>query len=337
MSYRSIGVRAAICALTVSADAAVADESLSDPAERQSPDEAFWTGPLLASSASTLPQGHFLVEPYLYDSIAYGRFDSHGTRHSAPHEHDFGSLTYLLYGLTDTVTIGLIPRFGFRQVSGGQSSSGIGTGDLALQGQYRLTQFQEGSWIPTISLVAAETFPTGKYDRLDGRPSDGFGRGAYTTTLSVYAQSYFWMRNGRILRTRLDLSYSVSDHVSLQDVSVYGTPTGFRGHASPGDSFVADLAFEYSATRNWVVALDLVCERDGNTRLSGSYLRDYGSGLESISVQRGSGSSDTLFLAPAFEYNWSGKLGVIVGARLAAAGRNATATVTPVAAINYVY
>ena len=35
----------------------------------QSLDDAWWTGPMLAPSAATLPRGHFLIEPYLFDVI----------------------------------------------------------------------------------------------------------------------------------------------------------------------------------------------------------------------------------------------------------------------------
>jgi hypothetical protein len=50
---------------------------------RQALDEAWWTGPLLASGASTLPKGRALIEPYLYDSKPYGRIDADGDRHDA--------------------------------------------------------------------------------------------------------------------------------------------------------------------------------------------------------------------------------------------------------------
>jgi hypothetical protein len=36
----------------------------------QSLDDAWWTGPLVAYSAHSLPQGHLLIEPYLYDVSA---------------------------------------------------------------------------------------------------------------------------------------------------------------------------------------------------------------------------------------------------------------------------
>ena len=237
-----------ICALTL-AGVASADETNGADLGRQALADAWWTGPILAASASTLPTGHVLVEPYLFDVVSHARFDDAGNRQRVPHEHNVGSLTYILYGLTDRVTVGMIPTFSWRSGANG-GSSGPGVGDLQLQGQVRLTQFREGRPVPTISLVVGETLPTGRYDRLDGHPNDGFGSGVHTTTVSVYSQHYFWMPNGRILRTRLDLSYAFSDTARLEDTSVYGTTSGFRGSAQPGDSFVADLAFEGARARH---------------------------------------------------------------------------------------
>jgi hypothetical protein len=103
--------------------------------------------------------------------------------------------------------------------------------------------------VPTTALVVQEGLPLGKYDRLGSRPSDGLGGGAYTTQLSLYSQTYFWMPNGRLLRTRLDVSNTFSNSVRIEDVSVYGTGDGFRGRASPGMSQFVDLAGEYSVTQ----------------------------------------------------------------------------------------
>jgi hypothetical protein len=205
-------------------------------------------------------------------------------------------------------------------------------GDWTLQGQYKLTDFHEGSFIPTISLNIAETFPTGKFDRLN-RASDGFGAGAYTSILSLYSQTYFWMPNGRLLRTRLNLSYALSNRVALQDMSVYGTENGFLGHADPGASLYGDLAFEYSITRKWVAAMDFWLEQDNPTRVAGYD----GGGGALIPFSQSSGLGRELYLAPALEYNWSGAMGVILGARIFAAGRSETALVTPVIAFNYVH
>jgi hypothetical protein len=311
----------------LTAPAAVADTTRA----RQSPEDAWWTGPLLASTAATLPQGHLYVEPYVYDVVPYARFDSAGHSHSVRHVNDFGSLTYINYGVTDSFTVGMIPRFAYEWASGGPSSQGIGVGDPSVQIQYRLSQFHPGSWIPTFSLNLQESLPLGRYDRLQ-RQGEGFGSGAWTTTLGAYFQSLFWMPNGRILRARLDLSYATSAAVSVEGESVYGTALGFQGHANPGDAATAVLAFEYSVTRNWVAACDFWYERDGNTRVYGS--EQAPAGLRT-SVDVDSGSSRQFIFAPAIEYNWSARTGIIFGARVVGAGRNATGSVTPVAAFSY--
>lgn len=290
----------------------------------QARDDAWWTGPLLAASPGSLTPGHFLIEPYLFDAIPQGHYDNDGKRHPVPHANDFGSQSYLLYGLTDEVGIGLIPRFGFNANSVARDSSKVGVGDLTVQAQYGLTRFHAGSWIPTTAVVVQETLPTGKYDRLGDRPADGFGSGAYSTNVALYSQYFFWMPNGRILRTRLDLSYQISGSAGVRDVSVYGTEEGFRGRARPGNVTVVDAAGEYSLTRNWVLALDAVYEHDGSTHV-------YGSG-----THFDSGPARTWSLAPAIEYNFNSRIGIIAGAKLTVAGRNATAVVIPVAAVNIV-
>lgn len=301
---------------------------------RESLDDAWWTGPMLAASASTLPRGHFLIEPYFYDVSVQGQYDAGGTRRSTTHSNGFGSLTYLLYGVADRVSVGMIPVAGFNTVSSGLNSSGVAFGDLSLQAQYRLTQFQVGSHVPTVSVVLQETLPTGKYDHLGNRPSDGLGSGAYTTTLGLYMQNYFWLPNGRILRGRIDISQSFSKDVKVEDVSVYGTGEGFRGYAKPGSSFFLDVAGEYSLTRHWVLALDATYRHSGNTSVTGSNIVD---SLTTGGMRLDFGSSDAFGLAPAIEYNFNRSLGVLLGTRVIPAGRNTSATITPAIAINFVH
>jgi hypothetical protein len=330
---RSFALRAAL-AISIGASAVAGATSESGTVPQEAMDQAWWTGPLLAPNASTLPQGHWLVEPYVYDLMTYGHFDRNGTLRSTGAAHDFGSQGYIEYGLVDRFTLGLIPRFGLHESSAGQGSSGFTVGDITLQGAYGLTQFQPGSHVPATSLVIQETFPSGKYDRLDGRTDGALGSGAYSTTVALYSQTYFWMPSGRILRARLDVSYEVSRWASVHGVSVYGTSGGFDGRAHPGPTFVSDLAFEYSVTQKWVLATDFWWEHDGNTRVEGGYVPTLTSALP---VYLDSGSDALLYVAPAVEYNWSARMGVIAGARVTVAGRSVGATATPVAAINMVF
>ncbi|HEX8814666.1 MAG TPA: hypothetical protein VF753_04120 [Terriglobales bacterium] len=300
--------------------------------DRQSLNDAWWTGPMLAPNASTLPQGHFLLEPYVYDVITQGEYDANGKRQSSPHENGFGNLTYMNYGLANKFTVGIIPTFGYNVVSEGPNSSGLGFGDLTAQAQYRLRQFNEGSWLPTVSFALQETFPTGKYDELGDRTSDGLGAGAYTTTLALYSQTYFWMPNGRILRTRFNVTQAFSRHVDVRDASVYGTEDGFRGQADPGAVLFVDAAWEYSVTRSWVLALDATYRHQYNTPVNGYYVTD-----PNQPVGLNSGSSQAFGLAPAIEYNWKRNLGVLLGVRVIPAGKNTSQTISPAIAINFVH
>jgi len=292
------------------------------PPTQQPLSDAWWTGPMLANSAETLPPGHFLFEPYLYDI-------------RTPHTDSFGSRTYILYGLVDRLSVGLIPVFGYNKLSNGPNSSGMGIGDWTVQAQYRLSEFQQGSWMPTTAIQLQETFPTGKYDQLGNRPADGLGSGTYTTTLAFNSQMYFWLPNGRILRTRLDISEAFSRSTRVKDASVYGTDNGFRGMAKPGNAFFADLAFEYSMTQRWVWALDFTYSHNDNTRVSG--LMDPSNLPYPQNVRMNSGSSTSFGVAPAIEYNWTPAIGVLLGTRVIFGGHNSTGSVTPAVALNYVY
>ncbi len=99
--------------------------------------------------------------------------------------------------------------------------------------QYRLTTFREHSRVPTTAIQVQQSVPTGKYDQLGSRPSDGLGTGSDATTLALNSQTYFWLPNGRILRMRSNVAETLSSGVDVKDVSVYGTAKGFRGRAEP--------------------------------------------------------------------------------------------------------
>ncbi|HEY6337615.1 MAG TPA: hypothetical protein VIW68_03900 [Candidatus Sulfotelmatobacter sp.] len=324
--------RGLLASFAMMASLAAAQQSSPSGSARQSLDDAWWTGPVLAPSANTLPRGHVLIEPYLYDVITQGFYDSSGTRRSAPHANEFGSLTYINYGLANKFTVGVIPTFDYNQVSQGLNRSNMGVGDLTVQAQYRLRLFHEGSWLPTTSIAAQEALPTGRYDQLGDRPSNGLGAGAYTTTLCFYTQTFFWMPNGRVLRSRFNVTQAFSRSVNIEDVSVYGTTQGFRGHAHPGAALFVDAAWEYSITRRWVLALDAVYRHQYNTPVDG-----YNLSASNQPISLNSGPSQVFGLAPAFEYNFNSRVGVILGTRIFPAGKNTTDSITPLIAINIVH
>ena len=276
--------------------------------------EAWWTGPIAASSAETLPHGHILFEPYLFD------VRSNGSDYA-------GSLTYILYGVTDRLTVGAIPTFGSAKTHLSTQPRRLGVGDLTLTAQYRFNRAKAGALVPTLAVVVQRTLPWGRFDRLEQNPDLGIGGGAQSTLVGLYAQRVDRV-SGRPLRTRLDLTYSFAPSIRLEGSSVYGTPVGFRGSARPGDVSLVDLSIEYSLTRKVVLATDLIYRATGSTLVADD---------NHLLLARRVPETRALSIAPAVEYSWSSSRGVLIGVRLTPKGKDVNASVTPVLAFNAIF
>ena len=271
--------------------------------------EARWTGPLLASTAETLPRSHFYTEPYFFDGISGGR-------------HNPGSSGFYQYGLAGNWTVGVQPFF---SLGTRRDNRGAAIGDFKLLSQVRLSHFTAEHRVPSVALVTNLVVPTGKYDHL-GALKSGHGSGSFAPELGVNVQHYFLLKNGRLLRARINVlkDFPLRTHVTGR--SVYGTGAGFRGHARPGSKTSVILGAEYSVTKEWVVAFDVERDQWGRTKVSGRNAD--GSLVEQISRR----SWDVGF-APAVEYNWSERAGAIFGLWIVPKGHNTAASVTPAVAI----
>ena len=311
----AVAVRGAACGQTSDADSRGSRgiPTLSAPTETSVP-EAWWTGPIIASSGGTVPAGHLLFEPYLFDA-----------RTSAGDYR--GSLTYILYGVTDRLTLGLIPTFGAAHSKGNGARPAPALNDLTLTAQYRLHRADIGDVIPTFSLVVQHVLPLGRFDQLRNGSDRGIGSGSHATLLGLYAQWSSLVPGDRILRTRVNLTGTFADGTTVHGASVFGTPAGFRGHAHPGNSMFLDLSFEYCFTRNWVLASDFFHSWSGHGHVRGDI-----DGQAGYSARLR--SSRSFGLAPAIEYSWSASRGVLFGVRRIMPAKNGLSSWTPVIAFN---
>jgi hypothetical protein len=272
---------------------------------------ARWTGPLLASTAETLPQGHFYTEPYFYDVIVAG-------------DHHPGSSGFYQYGLFDNLTVGFQPSFA---TASNRLDRGVAIGDLKLMSQLRLTHFRADHRVPTIAVDLNEVIPTGHDDRL-GPSEEGHGSGAFATEVGVNVQHYFLLGNGRLLRARINLLQRFPYKTEVTGRSVYGTDATFRGHARPGTKTTLIAAAEYSLTNEWVLAMDVEADFAGRTKVEG---REGGGGPL---IRTSAPASRDVGFAPAIEYNWSPSTGALLGVWIVPKGHNAPASITPAVAIS---
>ena len=270
---------------------------------------ARWTGPMLASTAETLPKGHLYTEPYFFDVIVHG-------------DHHPGSSGFYQYGLLDNLTVGFQPSFA---TATNRLDRGMAIGDFKLLSQLRLTHFTPDHQIPTIALVLNEVIPTGKDDRLDPT-EEGHGSGAFATELGVNVQHWFLLKNDRLLRARANVLHRIYANSTVEGRSVYGTDATFRGHARPGARTTLIGAVEYSLTNEWVLAFDVEADFASRTRLS---RREDGR-----PTMTSSPASWDIGFAPAVEYNWSPSAGALLGLWIIPKGHSTSASVTPAIAIS---
>lgn len=299
----------------------IASEQEAQPrrtASTQAMAEAWWTGPVSASSAYTLPRGHLLVEPYLFD-VRSRRSDY------------LGSLTYILYGLSDDLTLGAIPTFGGTRSRNGRRSRRIDINDLTITAQFRVRGAAPSKVMPAVSLVIQHSFPLGRFDKLGNDRDRGIGSGVNATLVGLYAQRVDRLPNGRPFRTRINITRSVSWGSKVHDESVFGTPRGFAGSVRSAGAGLVDLSIEYSMSQRWVLAADIVAHWSGGGRVKGAVDASATAWMADIA------SSANVSVAPAIEYSWSSTRGVLLGLRLSPEGRNASASVTPVIAFNAVF
>ena len=295
---------------------------------------ANFTGPLLTSNAVTLPAGTWLVEPYLmyYQSNAY--YDEQGNRHAqTPGSSQWQTSIPIFYGATDRLQLKLSVG-GAHAMSGGVHSDGIRATDTSLGMQYMLLAPGADKKSPAVSLAYSHRFPTGSYDRIDQNPLNAIGNGANVDTFSALLQQYVWLPNGRPLRFRATVSYSLPpSRVDVRGMSAYGTPKDFRGGVRLGSSLGISTAIEYSINPQWVLAMDLAYDRDSSSQLRGIV----GQGDAATPFARRDTFRDVYSLAPAMEYNFNDRIGIVGGVQFSFAGRNNSTFVTPMAAVNIVF
>jgi hypothetical protein len=300
---------AAVIACATPVGARAADDSAEAERWQAAMDSARWTGPLLASTAETLPHGHVYTEPYFFDSISGGH-------------HSPASSGFYQYGVTDDWTVGVQPFF---SLGTQRFNRDVAIGDFKLLSQVRLSHFTAKHRVPSVALVTNLVLPTGKDDRL-GPLKQGHGSGSFAPEIGVNVQHYFLLKNGHLLRARINLLKNFPLRHDVSGRSVFGTGPDFRGRARPGSKTTVTIGAEYSLTREWVLAFDIEADAWGRTKVRG---RD----AAGQPVRETSAKSWNVGFAPAVEYNWSDRAGAIVGVWIIPKGHNTATTVVPAIAI----
>jgi hypothetical protein len=155
------------------------------------------TGPLLTASPNVPSQGTWNIEPYLMYYKSADSYDDRGDTQAKDNStHQWQTLVPITYSVTDrfmlTASVGMA-----HAMSAGMRTDGWGATDTSIGGQYQLLTHNEQRTTPALAVRYTHRFPTGSYDKLNENPLNATGNGAHVDTLSLLAQQYAWLPNGR--------------------------------------------------------------------------------------------------------------------------------------------
>jgi hypothetical protein len=304
------------------------------PTEETEPLETPWlTGPLLAPSGMTVPQGHILFEPYVYILANRANYDEdwHAVKLSAPFWNNYFQ-PQIQVGATPWLDVQILPTVFYNYTDG---SAKWALGDTPIGVDIQL--FQKGKdptdWITGIKLVLKETLPIGKYRNLnpDKQGTDIGGSGSWATSVGIVWGQLIHIKKLHFFDTRLSVQYTIPAPVHVKGFNTYGGGFGTDGTIYPPQNLQIDLGMEFTLTKNWVLAMDILGSWSTPARFKGKV----GVGTDNLPAFDSFGSAAQFSLAPAIEYNWNENIGLIAGSWFSVAGRNSIQFASGIIAFSY--
>jgi hypothetical protein len=306
--------------------------------------ESWFTGPLMALPARTIPRGHINLQLFNYGFI-----------NNAIYNHEWQSVKtapytqlilspQLYYGLTDQIDVEWNPSYINNRTQGKESQ---GLGDTAITLGFQVLKQSEFIKQPDLRVTIEEILPSGRYDQLstEDKATDALGIGNYQTEFGLNFQYLSHLTETHDFNTMVSLYYTYAGAVNIRGLSAYGGTPFVDGQIKPGNAFAIDLAGELSLTRNWVAVMEgyyqyaqassfknarhsflshLSPERRLNLNKPRSFFpsKQNIGGLYDDKFPIGNGIIDSVLLAPAIEYNFTDSYGVIVGSIFSLVGKN---------------
>ncbi len=208
---------------------------------------------------------------------------------------------------------------GYENWTEGKASTQFG--DIYAGFDFQLFPVHADKWYPGVKLGIVETLPTGKYQRLNPRKkfTDFGGMGSFETMIDLVFYQLYHLKKKHYLSASAAVTYTLSAPVDVHGFNFYGGGDGFRSRVFPGAVFEAIASFEYTFNQHWVFAIDNVYSHRNRTRYTHVSGPDAAAGISDFYA----GSGENFSFAPAIEYNFSSRLGLIAGVWFSALGRNA--------------
>ncbi|MEX0961329.1 MAG: hypothetical protein WDZ28_00520 [Simkaniaceae bacterium] len=278
----------------------------------------WYAGPLITGGYTNMTPGFANIQPYIYFTNTYAEFDKNRNSKNIKDIYTISPLYLFQTGITNWLDTSMTVSAVFNnQGSNWASNIGDTTWGFGIQ------LYRESPYIPGFRGTVTQTFPTGKYEKLDPKKEgiDATGGGAYTTTFGLNFGKVIWQLNPlHPFAVRFNINYTITAPTNVKEFNVFGGGFGTDGKIKPGNTFNTNFGIEYSITQKWVAALDVVYDYTNSSNFSGRK----GVDVNGQEASLGAPSSSQLSFAPAIEYNPSSTFGYVGGVWFTGCGRNSS-------------
>jgi hypothetical protein len=290
----------------------------------------WYTGPLLAPSAHIIPPGLFNIQPYLFFTNNRAKYNEEGHSKDIPNLHVLNPVFLMQFGIIDWMD-GIVSAQGVGNKQSGHSNMNWGDSSVSLG----FGLLSEGPYRPALLISVKENLPSGKYQHLNPKKGgvDATGSGAYQTTLGLNISKVVWWVTDHPMSFRFAQSWGIPAMVHVSGYNAYGGGSGTHGKVRLGNSYSADLGYEYSFTQRWVFTLDVVYSYAQEVEFSGHRGVDAAGQPNAI----GGPFNDQLSFAPGIEYNVNENLGFLGGVWFTAWGRNSLNFISGIVSFTYTF
>lgn len=291
----------------------------------------WYTGPLITGSANNVPEGKWNIQVYLFSTLNHAVYDNDRKSIDVPNIWVLQPLLIVQRGLTSWLDATIGPQGFFRWRKGENAQE---FGDFTLS--FGLQVLKQTPYVPSIRVTIGESFPTGRFERLNPKKAgiDASGIGAYATIVGLFFNKIYWQNPLHPVSVRLAATYEIPNHdVRVKNFNAFGGGFGTDGDVSVGQTLNLDLGVEVSLTQKWVFAMDVAYFYSRETTFKGN------PGFDAFGNPAivGGPQSDQLSLAPAIEYNVSEQGGFIGGVWFSVTGRNSANFVSLVLSYTWLF
>lgn len=305
----------------------------------------WFTGPLLAEPAETIAPGEVNLELFNFYIDSNAVYSNKAKVTSDTPNQNNQLIPQLTIGLVPRVDIELQPVL-INNYFKGKTITGIGDTTLIL-GMQALKQ-REGTPLPDLRMTLTEILPSGHYEGLSQQnyALNATGLGSYQTGIDLNFQKLIPLKGNYYLNAHWSVGYLYGSAVHVKGYSSYGGSALTNGDVKPGSVYTIDLAGELSLSQHWVAVLEGFYQYQDADRFYGDYgnlnfnfpkktRREIREALSRLVPNKhnisslfleipkiGNATMDMFSLAPALEYNFSKKFGIIMGSWFSFYGKN---------------